>query len=121
MEIDALEQLTTEDVKLQGQIMCDGFRTCLMVFRIVTRVVAGVVARVVAGVIAGGDEVYQHHSFTATWPLRACTASSPGPMKNRPLPWSDTEDARGGGHWDGSSSSSWNLTLLAGAANLTLC
>jgi hypothetical protein len=23
-----------------------------------------------------------------TWPLRACTASSPGPRKNRPLPWS---------------------------------
>jgi hypothetical protein len=30
-----------------------------------------------------------------TWPLRACTASSPGPTKNRPLPWSAEEDARG--------------------------
>jgi hypothetical protein len=29
-----------------------------------------------------------------TWPLRACTASSPGPTKNRPLPWSTEEDAR---------------------------
>jgi hypothetical protein len=29
-----------------------------------------------------------------TWPLRACTASSPGPTKNRPLPWSAEEDAR---------------------------
>jgi hypothetical protein len=54
MEIDALEQLISEDVKVQGQIVRDGFRTCLMVFRIV----AGVVARVVTG----GDEVYQHHS-----------------------------------------------------------
>jgi hypothetical protein len=54
MEIDALEQLISEDVKVQGQIVRDGFRTCLMVFRII--------ARVVAGVVAGGDEVYQHHS-----------------------------------------------------------
>jgi hypothetical protein len=37
MEIDALEQLISEDVKVQGQIMCDGFRTCLMVFRIVAK------------------------------------------------------------------------------------
>jgi hypothetical protein len=34
--------------------MRDGFRTCLMVFRIV--------GGVVAGVIAGGKEIYQHHS-----------------------------------------------------------
>jgi hypothetical protein len=54
MEIDALEQLISEDVKVQGQIVCDGFRTCLMVFRIITGVGAGVVA--------GGYEVYQHHS-----------------------------------------------------------
>jgi hypothetical protein len=27
--------------------------------------------------------------------LRACTASSPGPTKNMPLPWSAEEDARG--------------------------
>jgi hypothetical protein len=55
MEIDALEQLISEDVKVQGQIMCDGFSFFLMVFRIVVGVVAGVVAR--------GDEVY-HHSST---------------------------------------------------------
>jgi hypothetical protein len=30
-----------------------------------------------------------------TWPLRACMASSPGPTKNRPLPWSTEEDAQG--------------------------
>jgi hypothetical protein len=30
-----------------------------------------------------------------TWPLRACTASSLGPTKNRSLPWSTEEDARG--------------------------
>jgi hypothetical protein len=56
MEIDALEQLISEDVNVQGQIVRDGFRTCLMVFRIVTGVVAGVGG--------GGDEVYQHHSST---------------------------------------------------------
>jgi hypothetical protein len=27
--------------------------------------------------------------------LRVCTASSPGPTKNRPLPWSAEVDARG--------------------------
>jgi hypothetical protein len=54
MEIDALEQLISEDVKVQGQILRDGFRTCLMVFRIVTEVVAGVVTR--------GDEVYHQSS-----------------------------------------------------------
>jgi hypothetical protein len=54
IEIDALEQLISEDVKVQGKIVCDGFGTCLMVFRIV----AGVVAGVIAGVVAGGDEVY---------------------------------------------------------------
>jgi hypothetical protein len=32
MEIDALEQLISGDVKMQGQIVRDGFRTCLMVF-----------------------------------------------------------------------------------------
>jgi hypothetical protein len=30
-----------------------------------------------------------------TWPLGACTTSSPGPTKNRPLPWSAEEGARG--------------------------
>jgi hypothetical protein len=30
-----------------------------------------------------------------TWPLRACTASFPGPTKNRPLPWSAEEAAQG--------------------------
>jgi hypothetical protein len=62
MEIDALEQLISEDVKVQGQIVHDGFRTCLMVFRIITGVVVGVIAGVVAGVIAGRDEDYHHSS-----------------------------------------------------------
>jgi hypothetical protein len=57
MKIYALEQLISEDVKVQGQIVRDGFRTCLMVFKIVVGVIARVVTRVVAGVIAGGDEV----------------------------------------------------------------
>jgi hypothetical protein len=35
-----------------------------------------------------------HRWSPPTWPLRACTASSPGPTKNRPLPWSTKEDAR---------------------------
>jgi hypothetical protein len=64
MEIDALEQLISEDVKVQGQVVRDGFRTCIMVFGIVAGVVVGVVTGVVAGVDAGGDEVYQHHSST---------------------------------------------------------
>jgi hypothetical protein len=64
MKIDALEQLISEDVKVQGQIVRDDFRTCLMVFRIIAEVVAGVVTGVVAEVVAGGDEVYQHHSST---------------------------------------------------------
>jgi hypothetical protein len=34
--------------------VCDGFRACLVVFR--------VVAGVVAGVVDGGHEVYQYHS-----------------------------------------------------------
>jgi hypothetical protein len=46
--------LISEDVTVQEQIVHDGFRTCLMVFRII--------AGVVAGVIAGGDEVYHHSS-----------------------------------------------------------
>jgi hypothetical protein len=54
--------MISEDVKIQGQIVHDGFRTCLMVFRIVTGVVAGVVAGVFAGVITRGDEVYHHSS-----------------------------------------------------------
>jgi hypothetical protein len=62
MEIDAIQQLISEDVKVQGQIVRDGFRTCLMVFRIVAGVVARAIDGVVVGVIAGGDGVYQHHS-----------------------------------------------------------
>jgi hypothetical protein len=62
MEIDALEQLISEDVKVQGQIVCDGFKTCLMVFRIITGVVVEVVVGVVAVVVTGGDEVYHHSS-----------------------------------------------------------
>jgi hypothetical protein len=36
-----------------------------------------------------------HRWSPPTWPLRACTASSTRPMKNRPLPWSAKEDALG--------------------------
>jgi hypothetical protein len=54
-------------VKIEGprtNLVRDGFRTNLMVFRIVIRVVAGIVTGVVAGVVTRGDEVYQHHSST---------------------------------------------------------
>jgi hypothetical protein len=37
----------------------------------------------------------EHRWSLVTWPLCACTASSPRTMKNRPLPWSVEEDARG--------------------------
>jgi hypothetical protein len=53
-----------------------------------------------------------------TWPLRACTTSSPGLTKNRPLPWSTEEDARG--RWAGmtplrhlGTSLSWRGRLTA--------
>jgi hypothetical protein len=36
-----------------------------------------------------------HRWSPPTWPLCACKASSPGPAKNQPLPWSAEEDARG--------------------------
>jgi hypothetical protein len=45
MEIDALEQLISKDVKVQGQIVLDGFRTCLTV------VIASVVAVIVVAII----------------------------------------------------------------------
>jgi hypothetical protein len=121
MEIDALEQLISQGVKVQGQIVRDGFRTCLMVFTVITRVVTEVVA--------GGDEVYHHSSARVvaggfcthlmrvdrfflrvgknlpphgghrwsppTWHLCACMASSHGSTKNWLLPWSVEEDTRG--------------------------
>jgi hypothetical protein len=36
------------------------------------------------------------HCSPPTCPLRVSTASSPGQTKNRPVPWSAEEDARGG-------------------------
>jgi hypothetical protein len=36
------------------------------------------------------------HWSPPNWPLRACTASSPGPTKNWPLPCSAEDDTRGG-------------------------
>jgi hypothetical protein len=37
----------------------------------------------------------ERHWSSPTWPLRMITASSPGPTKNQPLPWSAEEDAWG--------------------------
>jgi hypothetical protein len=54
MEIDALEKCEGPRTNL----VCDGFKNCLMVFRIITGVVAVVVVGVVARVVAGGDEIY---------------------------------------------------------------
>jgi hypothetical protein len=58
--------------------VCDGFRTCLIVFRIVTGVVVRVVAKVVVRVVARGDEVYQHHSSA-----RVVAGGHSSPMKGR--------------------------------------
>jgi hypothetical protein len=101
MEIDALEQLISEDVKVQGQIVHDGFKTCLMVFRIVTGVVAKVVTRVIARVITevvarvvgGADEVYHHSSAKVVGGgvrthLNACGPLLPSRRgKNLASPW----------------------------------
>jgi hypothetical protein len=87
-EIDALEQLISEDVKVQGQIVCDGFRNCLMVFRIVARVVVGVVAG-----ILGGDEVYNHSSGRVVVGGVCAHLNARGPLlpscrgKNTACPW----------------------------------
>jgi hypothetical protein len=85
MEIDALEQLISEDVKVEGQIMRDGSRTCLLVFRIVIGVVAGVVTR--------GDEVYQHSSARVIAGGVRAHLNARGPLlpsrrgKNYASPW----------------------------------
>jgi hypothetical protein len=132
MEIDALEQLISEDVKVQGQISCvmvselaswssvsspellpesslellpeslpeemrststtllpgssleESVLTTIRVDRFFLRVEEKTLP------LHGG-----HRWSPPTWPLRVCTASSPGPTKNRPLPWSAEEDARG--------------------------
>jgi hypothetical protein len=122
MEIDALEQLICEDVKVQGQISCvmvselaswssesspellpesspeemrststtllpgssleESALTSMCVDRFFLRVEEKTLS------LHGG-----RHWSLPTWPLRACMASSPGPTKNRPLPWSVEEDA----------------------------
>jgi hypothetical protein len=93
MEIDALEQLISEDVKVQGQIVRDGFRNCLMVFRIVARVVVGVIAGVLAGVVGGGDEVYNHSSGRVVVGGVCAHLNARGPLlpscrgKNTACPW----------------------------------
>jgi hypothetical protein len=119
--IRTIDQWRCEDPRTS--LVCDGFRTCLMVFRIVAGVVAGVVAellpqsspeemRSTSTTLLPGSSL-EESALTSmledrfflrveektlplhggrrwsppTWPLRACTASSPGPTKNRPLPW----------------------------------
>jgi hypothetical protein len=125
----------------------DGFRTCLMIFRIV----AGVVTRVVTG----GDEVYKHHSSARVVTRGVCAhLNARGPLlssrcgKNPTSPWwASLESANlalarvygflpraneepassmerrgrrtGAARWDGSSLSPRNLTLLEGAADST--
>jgi hypothetical protein len=124
----------------------DGFRTCLMVFRIV--------AGVVAGVVTGGDEVYPHslarvitggvytHLNARGTLLPSCQGKKPclsfagvagvrqlGPCARVRLPPSGRQrtslfhgvlrKTHAAARENGSSSSSWNLTLLAGVADNT--
>jgi hypothetical protein len=129
MEIDALEQLINEDVKVQGQI------SCMMVSEFASwssesspellpesspELLPESSPEEVRSTLLPGSSLEESaltsmrvdHFFLRveeknlplhggrrwsppTWPLRACMASSPEPMKNRPLPWSAEEDARG--------------------------
>jgi hypothetical protein len=54
-----------------------------------------------------------------TWPLRVCMASSLGPTKNRPLPWSAKEDARGWLAGTASLCHHWTSLSWRGAADST--
>jgi hypothetical protein len=81
MEIDALELMISEGVKVQGQIVHDGLWTCLMAFRIVTIVVTG------------GDKVYHHSSARVVARGVRTHLNARGPLlpsqweKNPASPW----------------------------------
>jgi hypothetical protein len=170
MEIDALEQLISEDVKVQGQI------SCVMVSELAswssesspellpesssellseslpeeirstsTTLLPGSSLEESALTSMRADRFFLHVEEKTMplhggrrwslpiWPLRTCTASSPGPTKNRPLAWSAVEDARwrhagtaplrhcvtephtlggGGGQHRGKRTETWSWSLL---------
>jgi hypothetical protein len=124
MEIDALEQLISEDVKVQGQI------SCVMVSELASwfsesssellpeslleemrststtllpghrwRSPRSLQCAWTASSFALRKKTLplhgEHRWSPPTWPLRVCTTSSPGLTKNWPLPWRVEEDARG--------------------------
>jgi hypothetical protein len=132
MEMDALEQLTSEDVKVQGQI------SCVMVSELAswslelspellpksspellsessleemrstgTTLLPGLSLEESALTSMRVDRFFLRVEVKnlplhggrrwspPTWLLRTCTASSPGPTKNQPLPWSAEEDTQG--------------------------
>jgi hypothetical protein len=124
MEIDALEQLISEDVKVQGQIsyvmvselaswssesspellpesspeeMRSTSTTLLPGSSLEESTLTSM--RVGRFFLRVEEKTLPLHGgcrwSPPTWPLRACMASSPGLTKNRPLPWSAEEDARG--------------------------
>jgi hypothetical protein len=133
MEIDALEQLNSEDVKVQGQISCVTVSELASWSlesspELLPKSLSELLQesspeemRSTSTTLLPGCHCSSPHSpqcaWTAssfvlrkktlphhdgcrwslpTWTLRACTASSPGLTKNRPLPWSAEEDAWGG-------------------------
>jgi hypothetical protein len=131
MEIDALEQLISEDVKVHGQISCvivselaswssesspelllessqelllesspEEMRSTSTTLRPRSSLEESAltsmrVHRFFRHVEEKTLPLHGEHRWSPpTWPLRACTASFPGPTKNRPLPWSAEEDTR---------------------------
>jgi hypothetical protein len=122
--IDALEQLIIEDVNVQGQISCmmvSELASCSSesspellpesspeeMRSTSTTLLPGAsleesaltsmhVDRFFLRVEEKNLPLYGECRWSPpTWPLLACTTSSPGPTKNRPLPWSAEEDAQG--------------------------
>jgi hypothetical protein len=117
MEIDALEQLISEDVKVQGQIssellpesspellpesspeeMRSTSTTLLPGSSLEDSALTSM--RVDRFFLRVEENTLPLHGARRwnppIWPLRVCTSSSPGPTKNWPLPWSVEEDAQG--------------------------
>jgi hypothetical protein len=123
MEIDALEQLISEDVKVQGQNSCvmvselaswssesslellpesspEEMRSTSTTLLLGSSLEESVLTsmRVDRFFLRVEEKTLPLHGgrrwSLSTWPLRACTAFFPKPTKNRPLPWSAEEDIR---------------------------
>jgi hypothetical protein len=124
MEIDALEQWISEDVKVQGQISCvmvselaswssESSPELLLesspeeMRSISTTLLHGssleefalTSMRVDCFFLRVEEKTVPLHGgrrwSPPTWPLHACTSSSPGLTKNQPIAWSTEEDTRG--------------------------